>query len=137
MIAVDTNVWSELTRRDPSPAVIDWEATNSHRLWMPTVALAEFRARAALMPAGQRRDAVSALIEALVARYADRLLDFDEKASRWFGEVVAGARSSGKPISTADAMIAATARAYGMRVATRDMNDFAGAGVGIVNPWKS
>ncbi|MGL6043429.1 MAG: type II toxin-antitoxin system VapC family toxin [Sandaracinobacteroides sp.] len=137
MIAVDTNVWSELTRTAPSPVVIDWEATNSHQLWMPTIALAEFRARAALMPAGQRRDAVTALIEAVVGRYTDRLLDFDEKASHWFGIVVAGARAAGRPISTADAMIAATARAHGMSVATRDVNDFAGAGVEIVNPWAS
>jgi toxin FitB len=135
MIAVDTNVWSELTRAEPDRNVIAWEVGNMHLLWMPTVALAEFRARAALLPSGRRRDAVGALIEAVVDRYVDRLLDFDEKASRWFGVVVADARASGKPISTADAMIAATARANGMHIATRDLCDFAGAGVELIDPW--
>ena len=135
MIAVDTNVWSELTRAEPNVKVMAWEAANMHLLWMPTVALAEFRARAALLPSGRRRDAIAALVEAIVGRYADRLLDFDEKASRWFGVVVADARISGRPISTADAMIAATARAHEMSVATRDLNDFAGAGVNLIDPW--
>jgi predicted nucleic acid-binding protein len=104
---------------------------------MPTVVLAEFRARAALLPAGKRRNATLAITEEIVSRYADRLLSFDERASRWFGTVLAEARASGKPIATADAMIAATARAHGMRVATRDRNDFAGAGVDLIDPWQS
>jgi predicted nucleic acid-binding protein len=32
-------------------------------------------------------------------------------------------------------MIAATARAYGVAVATRNADDFAGCGVRVVNPW--
>ncbi len=136
MIAVDTNVWSELTRPEPAREVVLWEAVNMHRLWMPTVVLAEFRARAALLPQGRRRDATAALIEVIVERYSDRLLNFDERASRWFGNVIAEARASGKPISTADALIAATARAHNMRLATRDLNDFAGAGVELINPWQ-
>lgn len=135
MIVVDTNVWSELTRADPEKRVVDWEALNMHLLWMSTVVLAEFRARALLMPVGRRRDAIAATIEQVVRVYADRLLPFDEACSRWFGVVVAEARDRGLPISTADAMIAATARAHDMRVATRDRNDFAGAGVDIIDPW--
>jgi predicted nucleic acid-binding protein len=41
-----------------------------------------------------------------------------------------------RPIATADAMIAATALHHGMAVATRDMSDFAGAGVRLINPWE-
>ena len=136
MIIVDTSVWSELTRPAPDKRVIDWEAANTHLLWMSTVVLAEFRARAHLLPAGSRRDAIADVIERIVAAYVDRLLTFDEPCSRWFGVVLAEARQLGRPISTADAMIAATARAHGMRVATRDVNDFAGAGVEVINPWQ-
>lgn len=135
MIVVDTNVWSELTRAEPDKRVIDWEAANMHLLWMPTVVLAEFRARALLLPAGRNRDATAETIERVVTAYSDRLLSFDEPASRLYGVVLAEARNRGKPISAADAMIAATARSHGMRVATRDRNDFAGAGVDIIDPW--
>lgn len=135
MIVVDTNVWSELTRAEPEKRVIDWEASNMHLLWMPTVVLAEFRARALLLPVGRNRDLTAETIERIVGAYFDRLLSFDEPASRLYGVVLAEARDKGKPISAADAMIAATARAHGMRVATRDRNDFAGAGVEIIDPW--
>lgn len=137
MIVVDTNVWSELTRAEPDERVVDWEAANMHLLWMSTMVLAEFRARALLLPLGRRREATAEIIEKVVGAYADRLLSFDEACSRWFGVVLAEAREEGKPISTADAMIAATARAHGMKVATRDGNDFAGAGVDIIDPWQA
>ena len=135
MIVVDTNVWSELAKLAPDPRVVSWELQAAPRLRMSTIALAEWRAGAALMPFGRNRDALTAIIEAVVARYADRILSFDAECSRWYGLVLADARAAGEPIATADAMIAATARAHGMSVATRDLNDFAGAGVEIIDPW--
>jgi len=135
MIVVDTNIWSELAKLRPDKRVVDWEASQSPRLWMSTIALAEWRGGAALMPIGRNRDALAAIIEAVATRYSDRVLAFDGECARWYGIVLADARMAGKPILTADAMIAATARAHGMRVATRDLNDFAGAGVELINPW--
>jgi len=137
VILVDTNVWSELCRREPAQVVRDWEARNAADLWLSAVVLAEWRAGAALMPAGRNRDALAALIEAIADLYRDRILDFDEQCSRWYGVVLADARAAGRPIQTADAMIAATARAHGMRLATRDRHDFAGAGVELVDPWSA
>ena len=137
MIVVDTNVWSELIREKPDQRVRDWEATNAHLLWMSAIVLAEFRAGAALMPAGQRRDRIAALIETIAMEYADRLLPFEERCSREYGRVLLSARQAGAPIATADAMIAATARANGMRVATRDTGDFAGADVALIDPWQA
>ena len=135
MIVVDTNVWSELAKLNPEKRVVDWELVSSPRLRMSTIALAEWRAGATMMPAGRNRDALTAIIEAVVGRYADRILPFDAECSRWYGVVLADARAAGKPIATADAMLAATARAHGMSVATRDLNDFAGAGVELIDPW--
>jgi toxin FitB len=135
MIIVDTNVWSELAKISPEKSVVDWEASQSPHLWMSTVALAEWRGGADLMPTGRNRDALSAIIDAVALRYSDRVLNFDAECARWYGIVLADARVAGKPIQTADAMIAATARAHGMRVATRDVGDFAGAGVELINPW--
>jgi toxin FitB len=135
MIIVDTNVWSELIRPEPERAVVQWEAANSHLLWFSAIVLAEFRARAALMADGRRKDEISQLIEKVIAAYQDRILPFDEHCSSMYGEVLRSARDAGAPIQAADAMIAATARAHGMRVATRDQRDFAGAGVDLINPW--
>lgn len=135
MIVVDTNVWSEMAKLRPDDRVRQWEAANAGGLWMSAIVLAEFRAGASLMPEGRNRTALNELIEAIAAGYTDRFLAFDERCSRLYGEVLASARVAGKPIQAADAMIAATARAHGMSLATRDTNDFAGAGVKLIDPW--
>ncbi|MFN7399258.1 MAG: type II toxin-antitoxin system VapC family toxin [Sandaracinobacter sp.] len=137
MILVDTNVWSELCRRQPHPSVLTWEMRVASQLWLSVIVLAEMRAGVALLPQGRNRVALSAMIEALVDRYQQRIVTFDERCSLFYGQVLADARAAGRPILTADAMIAATAHANGMRIATRDVHDFAGAGVEIVNPWES
>lgn len=135
MIVVDTNVWSELLRPEPNPRVIAWEAANGHLLWFSTIVLAEFRARAALLPSGQRQEQISEGIEAIVASYQDRVLPFDQQCSRFYGPVLLSAREAGKPVQAPDAMIAATALCHGMKVATRNVDDFAGTGVELINPW--
>ena len=87
------------------------------------------------MPAGRRQQQIAKLIEDVVSIYADRLLPFDERCGREYGPVLLAARQSGKPIVAADAMIAATAKAHGMRIAARNLTDFAGAGVPLIDPW--
>jgi hypothetical protein len=41
------------------------------------------------------------------------------------------------PRSDRDALIAATALVHGLTVATRNVTDFKGMGVGVLNPWES
>ncbi len=49
--------------------------------------------------------------------------------------VVAGRRAAGHPINCADCQIAAIAQCRGAPVATRDVNDFEGCGIEVINPW--
>ena len=136
MIAVDTNVWSEFVKRTPDPRVLAWEERERGRLAMPTMVLAEWWAGAALMPEGRNKQALAAIVERIADAYRDRLIHFDEEAARLYGTVLLDCRRAGKPIMTADAIIAATARRHGMPVATRNHNDFAGAGLELINPWE-
>jgi predicted nucleic acid-binding protein len=48
---------------------------------------------------------------------------------------VTDGRRAGRPIKDFDAQIAAIARSRGMTLATRDLQDFAGTGVQVVDPW--
>ena len=137
MIVVDTNVWSELTRRTPDDRVRQWEAANAHQLWMSAIVLAELRAGAALLPEGRNRALLSQVIEEIATLHSDRILPFDERCAGFYGAVLASAKQAGRPIMTADAMIAATALCHGLAVATRDTNDFSGAGVRLINPWNA
>jgi toxin FitB len=137
MIVVDTNVWSEATKAEPSPIVREWARRNESKLWLTSVVLAELRAGAAMMPIGKRRSALETQFDALAQDYEDRLLLFDAQTSAFYAQVLESAKKAGKPIKTADAMIAAAALQHGMVLATRDLGDFAGAGVKLLNPWDS
>ena len=117
--------------------LLDWlTAQPSPSIFTTAITEAEIRYGIAPLPVGRRRsallDAASHLLE---ARLADRVLPFDSDAASAFAEIVVGRRRAGRPIGQSDAQIAAIARSRGATVATRNVKDFEGCGVAIVNPW--
>ena len=65
-----------------------------------------------------------------------RVLPFDRAAASAYGELAARRRTAGKPVATADAQIAAIAKARGaLLLATRDTTGFQGCGVSLFDPW--
>jgi predicted nucleic acid-binding protein len=50
--------------------------------------------------------------------------------------VVAGRDRLGRPISIADAQIAAICRARGAALATRNTKDFQDTGIELIDPWQ-
>ena len=48
----------------------------------------------------------------------------------------ARARRQGRTIDVADGLIAGMAMANDMTVVTRNVSDFAGVGIEVINPWK-
>jgi len=137
MIVLDTNVVSEMLRAEPAPAVATWLGGKPRAsVVLCSISEAELRLGIALLPHGKRRDALSAEIEGLINQdFHGRILPFDSPAAVQFAEIAAARRRSGRPISVADAQIAAIARSRGAVIATRNVEDFAGTGVEIVNPW--
>jgi predicted nucleic acid-binding protein len=137
MILVDTNVWSELTKPNPDRHVVNWEIANSRKLFLSSVVLAELRAGVALMAPSHRQTALQHTMDRLVELHGDRILNFDEGASVHYAQILLRTKKMGRPIATADAMIAATALRHDMALATRDQGDFAGTGARLINPWKA
>lgn len=138
MILLDTNVLSELMRADPNPHVEHWLGSQPDAsIFISAITEAELRYGAALLPSGKRRAALTAEIEAMLRDdFSGRILPFDSLAAQAFAVIAAGRRQAGKPISQADAQIAAIARSRGASLATRNVDDFAGCEVEIINPWK-
>lgn len=138
MFLLDTNVVSELMRPTPAPRVLDWFAGRvAGDLFLSAVSEAEMRAGAAYLPTGRRREALVAAIDAMVAEdFRERLLPFDSAAAKSYAVIAAARRAAGQPIAEADCQIAAIALARGAAVATRNVADFRGCGVEIINPWE-
>lgn len=136
---VDTNVISELMRSEPSHSVLSWFAAHeSTDLFLSAVSEAELRTGVAILPAGKRRDSLTAAVDAMIEKdFAGRVLPFDSAAAKAYAAIVAGRRVAGRPISEADCQIAAIAHVLGAVLATRNVADFEGCGIEIVNPWRS
>lgn len=139
MILVDTNVVSELMRSMPAPEVLAWFAGQGvAALFLSAVSEAELRAGAAYLPAGRRRDGLITAIDAMITDdFAGRVLPFDSAAARSYAAIAASRRAAGRPIAEADCQIAAIAHAHGAAVATRNVADFLGCSVAVIDPWKS
>ena len=137
MILLDTNVLSELMRPAPETAVEQWLAGQPDAsLFISSITEAELRYGAALLPIGKRRVALIAEIEGMLEEdFGGRVLPFDRLAAQAFAAIAADRRGAGRPISQADAQIAAIAHSRGASLATRNVSDFAGWGVEVINPW--
>jgi toxin FitB len=137
MILLDTNVLSELMRPVPSAAVESWMSDQPVAgIFISSITEAELRYGLALLPDGQRQRRLVAQAEAMLAEdFAGRILPFDSPAASAYARIAAARRLSGRPISQADAQIAAVAASRGASLATRNVADFVDCGVEVVDPW--
>lgn len=112
MIVLDTNVVSELMRSAPEPAVMAWiNAILDATVFVSAITQAEILYGVALVPDGKRRQGLAqAARTAFETYFRGRILPFDSEAAEAFAELAAGRRAAGRPISQADAQIAAVAR---------------------------
>lgn len=137
MIVLDTNVISEPMRPEPALQVIRWlDLQSIETLYLTTITLAEVRFGIASLPAGRRRSVLARRFEAeTVPLFAGRTLPFDDSASVCFAHLQSDARSRGRTLSTMDGLIAAVCLAGGFDLATRNVKDFAFAGIPLIDPW--
>ena len=138
MIVLDTNVISEVMQLSPSHRVLEWWSQRLFgELFTSTITVAEILYGIELLAKGKRRDRLLAEAEAMFAQdFAGRILSFDEPAAREFAGIAAGRRALGRPIAEFDVQIAAIASAHRATLATRNLADFDGCGVRLVNPWR-
>ena len=139
MILLDTNILSEVIRPSPEPVVLDWLAAQpTTSVFISAITEAELRTGVAFLPEGKRRAVLAAEIAAMLeVDFFGRILPFDSLAAIAYVEIVAIRRQNGRPISQADAQIAAIAHSRGAVLATRNIADFDRCGIEIINPWKA
>jgi predicted nucleic acid-binding protein len=139
VIILDTNVVSELFRPAPEKRVEAWlAAQDGAAVYFTAVGEAELRHGVAILPAGKRRKALIQAFEGILDEdFRDRILPFDRPAAQAYAIIAAERRANGRPISQFDCQIAGIARAYDAVLATRNVEDFAGCGIVVVNPWNN
>ena len=131
---LDTNVISELTKDDPDSRVVRF-LDDQGDLWLSSVVVYEMEHGLATLPQGRRLARLRALHADILAAFDDRVLSLDQSGARWAAELQAQARRAGQTVDVGDALIAGTAKAHGFAIATRNVRDFQGMDLHIVNPW--
>lgn len=137
MIVVDTNVISELMRPSPNPTVVDWVHMHSPReLYTTSVTLAEVRYGIERLDDGRRKELFTSTAEELFAAFGEYVLPFDRVAAIQYATIVSARDRAGLPIDGFDAQIAAICSTHKATLATRNVKDFRGTGVQIIDPWQ-
>lgn len=137
MIVLDTNVISELFRPLPDPKVMAWVGQLSgDELFTTAVTRGELLFGLYCMPDGRRRsDLLQKLTLLFEQKLADHVLPYDGAAADVHAKIAATRRAQGRPVAMPDAMIAGIAHSRGAAVATRNVRDFEGCGITLVDPW--
>ena len=131
---LDTNVISELTRDVPDRSVVNFLSENDD-VWLPSVLIHEVEYGLRLLPQGRRRSRLAEMQSSILRTFEDRILPLDRAGAEWSAEFRAQARLTGRTIDLGDVLIAGTAKANGLVVATRNVLHFDGLDVNVYNPW--
>ena len=137
MFILDTNVVSEVMRELPNSQVLKWvDSQPISEIFATAITEAEILAGIASMPEGRRRrNLLTAANRIFTSLISGRILPFDRGAASAYADIMSSRRLAGAPISQFDCQIAAIARSVGSSVATRNVKDFTGCGVEVINPW--
>ena len=134
MFLVDTNVISEPTKAMPSEAVVGW-LRGQKSVKLSTVSLIEIEYGIARMAKGEKRDRLTLWFEGVLTSAGIELVQLDRAVARSAGRLKQLAEASGRPRPSLDLIVAASAQVTGTVVATRNVSDFEGLGVPLLNPF--
>lgn len=137
MYILDTNIISELIRPKPDNNVIEWVKHQPlDHLYTTAISKAELYYGIQLQSDGKRKvQLLNAINEIFQYGLNSRVLGFDSRSAEYFPDIALARRLAGQPISTADAQIAAISKQYQMLLITRNINDFTGCGIELLNPF--
>ena len=133
---IDANIISEVRKgKHCNPALLDWWTdVEDDELWISVLVLGEMRigVEMARSKDPMKSEALDAWHKKVLDNFADRILPVDLAVVEEWWRICAI-----RTVPTVDALLAATARSKHMTIETRNVKDFAGLNVQILNPFRT
>ena len=135
---IDTCIISELVAKHPNPKVVEFvDSLDSGDVYLSVITIGEIAKGVEKLPKSKRKQELhSWLKEDLLVRFDGRIIPLDTDILMEWGILIARLESTGITLPAIDSLIAATTLTYKLTLVTRNVNDFDGADVRIINPWE-
>jgi predicted nucleic acid-binding protein len=133
---IDTNVLSELRKREPAVNAANWLAARpATTLYLSVLTLGELRKGIEALPENPRKLALLDWLEVeLPSFFAGRILPVDAAVANRWGRLQARAA---RPLPAIDSLLAATALTHGFTLVTRNLRDFDHPELQVLDPWET
>ncbi|MES1241931.1 MAG: type II toxin-antitoxin system VapC family toxin [Acidobacteriota bacterium] len=128
MFLCDTNVVSEFFRPQPSQKLLDW-AEGVSEIFLSVVTIEEIQFGLSWKP----RPRILTALETFLAERC-RLLPITPEIANRSGVIRGSFQARGTPRSMQDMLIAATAEIHQLVLVTRNVDDFEGCTLSLLNP---
>jgi predicted nucleic acid-binding protein len=131
---LDTNVLSELRRKNPDKGVVEWFTNRpASTLFLSVLTLGELRKGIEKIQDPIRSTALTDWLETdLPNFFTGRILSINSEVADTWGRLTA---MHTRPLPAIDSLLGATAAKHGLSMVTRNARDFEGLGIDVINPW--
>ena len=140
MFLMDTNVISELMKKNPEEDVLRWakeQIDQKKGIHVSAFSKAEIESGIYRLLDSNKKSMLISNAESFFAGYKGLFYNFDEQSASHYARIRAETQKAGRNIDKIDNMIAAIAVQHKLILATRNIKDFAGIhGLEVINPWR-
>ncbi|HMJ08809.1 MAG TPA: type II toxin-antitoxin system VapC family toxin [Pyrinomonadaceae bacterium] len=133
---LDTNVISEPSRKRPDQKVLQWLASvEDGETYLSALTVGEMKKGAVKLSSGRNSALVQGYVEKVRNRFVGRILSITEDTFLVWGRMIAEFEQKGIVRPILDSLLEATALEHDLVLVTRNVRNFHGSSVTILNPW--
>lgn len=134
---LDTNVISEPKRPRPDVRVVQWlSAVKDSEIFLSSLTIGEMKKGVEKLPSSKNRALVQNYLEKTRNRFVGRILPVTESTFLVWGKMIAELEKKGMIRPALDSLLEASALEHDLILVTRNVRNFQGSSVTILNPWE-
>jgi len=135
---LDTNVISELVKKEPNPGVLRWiDERDESSLFLSVITFGELQKGISKLSDKDRAERLQTWIDQdLSSRFEGRILSLDMDILVTWGIIQGQSEKNGTPLPVMDSLIAATAITRNLTVVSRNLYDIERCQASVYNPWQ-